>query len=203
MIGNRGSFNKDSSTEQSSSKPLNLDLDQQAQQSILNNEIGRRYEIWFKHTRWQLNDDDGLAPCAQFLMKDILYTKISNQQELDCVEHTLEIESCKVQDLASQLQQQMSLKSQKSYTGTPSFKDKMHKKLAKSQHFDSFVLKGLFENNNSQQSMDGLSNLIDNGSADIDSNELLADENGVSFLRRTIFTSGLKKKKNFNSNAGI
>ena len=33
-------------------------------------------------------------------MKNILYTKVSNQQELDFVEHTLEIESCKVQDLS-------------------------------------------------------------------------------------------------------
>ena len=31
-----------------SEDPLKHDLDQQAQQSILNNEIGRRYEIWFK-----------------------------------------------------------------------------------------------------------------------------------------------------------
>jgi hypothetical protein len=84
--------------EGSSSQSV-VDLDQQAQQSILNNEIGRRYEIWFKHTKWQLNDDDGQTGCAQFLMKNILYTKVSNQQELDCVEHTLEIESCKVQDL--------------------------------------------------------------------------------------------------------
>lgn len=185
MIGNLGATNnKDPSTadqQSSSNKPLNLDLDQQAQQSILNNEIGRRYEIWFKHTRWQLNDDDGQAPCAQFLMKNILYTKISNQQELDCVEHTLEIESCKVQDLASQLQQQMSLKSQKSYAGTtPNFKDngKTQKKPGKSQNFDGFVLKGLFDTN-SQQSMDGLSNLIDSGSADIDSADILTDE--VSF----------------------
>lgn len=184
MIGNRGTINnkdppttdQQNSSSSSSNKPLNLDLDQQAQQSILNNEIGRRYEIWFKHTRWQLNDDDGQAPCAQFLMKNILYTKISNQQELDCVEHTLEIESCKVQDLASKLQQ-MSQKSQKSYAGaTPNFKEnvKMQKKPGKTQNFDGFVLKGLFDTN-SQQSMDGLSNLIDSGSADIDSADILTE----------------------------
>ena len=59
-----------------------------------------RYEIWFKHTQWKLNDDDGKTGMAKFLMKNFLYTKVTNQIELDCVEHSLEIESCKVQDLA-------------------------------------------------------------------------------------------------------
>jgi len=108
--------------ESSNSKSV-VDLDQQAQQSILNNEIGRRYEIWFKQTKWQLNDDDGQSGCAQFLMKNILYTKVSNQQELDCVEHTLEIESCKVQDLTE-----------------------LAKPSAKSSKRSYFVLKGLFDN---------------------------------------------------------
>ena len=81
------------------------DLDQQAkneiENEILNNEIGRRYEVWFKHTQWKLNDDDGKTSLAKFLMKNFLYTKVTNQIELDCVEHNLEIESCKVQDLTS------------------------------------------------------------------------------------------------------
>ncbi len=76
-----------------------IDLDQLAQQSILNNEIPKRYEIWFKNTKWKLNEPDGKTGCAQFLMKNFLYTKVTNQQELDCVEHNLEIESCKLQDL--------------------------------------------------------------------------------------------------------
>jgi hypothetical protein len=120
---------------------LNLDLDQQAQQSILNTEIGRRYEICFKHTRWQLNDSDGQTPRAQFLMKNILYTKVSNQQELDCVEHTLEIESCRVQDLQSELQlQQVGLGAHRPKAGSGG----KAKKPAAS--FDTFVLKGLFDN---------------------------------------------------------
>lgn len=116
----------------SNGDPLKLDLDQQAQESILNNEIGRRYEIWFKNTQWQLNDDDGQTCCAQFRMKNILYTKISNQQELDCVEHTLEIESCKVQDLSDVIQ-------------TPTSNSKNSKGKAKKnlkQNLNNFVLKG-------------------------------------------------------------
>jgi hypothetical protein len=73
---------------------------EQAQQSILNNEIGKRYEIWFKNTEWNLNEDDGQTGCAQFLVRNFLYTKVTNQQELDCVEHTLEVESCKLKDLS-------------------------------------------------------------------------------------------------------
>jgi hypothetical protein len=46
-----------------------IDLDQLAQQSILNNEIPKRYEIWFKNTKWKLNEADGKTGCAQFLMK--------------------------------------------------------------------------------------------------------------------------------------
>ena len=72
-------------------EPKKLDLDQQAQQSILNNEIGKRYEILFKHTQWTLNDFNGQTECAKFLMKNFLYTKVTNQQEMDCVEHTLEV----------------------------------------------------------------------------------------------------------------
>lgn len=78
-----------------------LDLDQLAQQSILNNEIPKRYEIWFKNTKWKLNEPDGKTGCAQFLMNNFLYTKVSNQLELDCVEHNLEIGSCKLQDLTA------------------------------------------------------------------------------------------------------
>ncbi|RNA25558.1 hypothetical protein BpHYR1_052485 [Brachionus plicatilis] len=76
-----------------------IDLDQLAQKSILNSEIPKRYEIWFKNTKWKLNDDLGQSGLAKFLMKNFLYTKVMNQQELDCVEHNLEIESCKLQDL--------------------------------------------------------------------------------------------------------
>ena len=76
-----------------------IDLDQLAQKSILNSEIPKRYEIWFKNTKWKLNDDHGQNGLAKFLMKNFLYTKVMNQQELDCVEHNLEIESCKLQDL--------------------------------------------------------------------------------------------------------
>ncbi|CAF0888712.1 unnamed protein product [Brachionus calyciflorus] len=76
-----------------------VDLDQLAQKSILNSEIPKRYEIWFKNTKWKLNDDDGRSGLAKFLMKNFLYTKVTNQQELDCVEHNLEIEFCKLQDL--------------------------------------------------------------------------------------------------------
>ena len=132
---------KEGESQDSSAKAHNLDLDQQAQQSILNNEIGRRYEILFKHSRWQLNDDDGQTSCAQFLMKNILYTKISNQQELDCVEHTLEIESCKVQNLV-ELQQQnnnggSSRKPSANKLATPNKSKKQFK-----QNSDSYVLKG-------------------------------------------------------------
>lgn len=134
--------------ENENSESLKLDLDQQAQQSILNNEIGRRYEIWFKQTRWQLNDEDGQTCCAQFLMKNILYTKVSNQQELDCVEHTLEIESCKVQDLSEQAVSNSSQKSNNKTT-TPSKESARIKKHQK-QNLKSFVLKGLFDNVNQE-----------------------------------------------------
>ena len=63
------------------------------------NEIGRRYEIWFKSTQWKLTEPAGLNESAQFTMKNFLYTKVANQQEFDCVEHTLEVESCRIQDL--------------------------------------------------------------------------------------------------------
>ncbi len=56
--------------------------------------------IWFKNTEWNLNEDDGQTGCAQFLVRNFLYTKVTNQQELDCVEHTLEVESCKLKDLS-------------------------------------------------------------------------------------------------------
>lgn len=84
----------------------NVEMDQQQAKSeieneILNNEIGRRYEVWFKCVQWKLNDDDGKTSLAKFLMKNFLYTKVTNQTELDCVEHNLEIESCKVQDLTN------------------------------------------------------------------------------------------------------
>ena len=88
-------------TKNSTSSNDTIDLDQLAQQSILNNEIPKRYEIWFKNTKWKLNEPDGKTGQAQFLMKNFLYTKVTNQQELDCVEHNLEIESCKLQDLTT------------------------------------------------------------------------------------------------------
>ena len=121
--------------------PIKLDLDQQAQQSILNNEIGRRYEIWFKQTQWKLNDDDGQTGCAQFLMKNILYTKVSNQQELDCVEHTLEIESCKVQDLSDCA----SLNQSQAADKTSKTKGKNKFKTKRKTGMNAFVLKALFE----------------------------------------------------------
>jgi hypothetical protein len=93
----------------------NVEMDQQQAKSeieneILNNEIGRRYEVWFKCVQWKLNDDDGKTSLAKFLMKNFLYTKVTNQTELDCVEHNLEIESCKVQDLTNVALSQKALK---------------------------------------------------------------------------------------------
>jgi hypothetical protein len=72
------------------------------QKAIIGNDIGRRYEIWFKNTQWKLTDSNGRTGCAQFTMENFFYTKLINQHELDCVEHNLEIGLCKVQDLTSE-----------------------------------------------------------------------------------------------------
>ena len=100
---------KSSSYQMRNSSPINkassnlnlVDLDQQAQESILNNEIGRRYEVWFKQTQWKLLNDNNESLIAKLMNKNFLYTKVNNQQELDCVEHNLEIESCQIKDLTS------------------------------------------------------------------------------------------------------
>ena len=76
-----------------------------------NEEIGRRYEVWFKQTQWRLNEPPSSSSSshhrgiAKLMIKNFLYKKVSNQQEqeqqLDCVEHNLEIEACKVKDLTN------------------------------------------------------------------------------------------------------
>jgi len=109
------SFIKLNNLNSSNAANNSVELDQQQtkneiENEILNNEIGRRYEVWFKHTQWKLNDDDGKTSLAKFLMKNFLYTKVTNQTELDCVEHNLEIESCKVQDLTNVESSQKNLK---------------------------------------------------------------------------------------------
>ncbi len=111
------------------------DLDQQAQQSILNNEIGRRYEIWFKKTQWKLLDDkDNNNSLAKFMLSNFFYTKVTNQQELDCVEHNLEIESCRIKDMTGSNDQ--------TAMATP-----LKKKCKPGRPNDSNVLTSLFDKN--------------------------------------------------------
>jgi len=142
---NRNKFQQNNkfNSEQKNAKKLNESLIklEQAQQSILNNEVGKRYEIWFKNTQWNLNEDDGQTGCAQFLMKNFLYTKVTNQQELDCVEHTLEVESCKLKDLS-----EFSVSQNSSISSSNNNNNNNNKKKDKSNKIlDNFVLAGLFD----------------------------------------------------------
>lgn len=109
-------------------------------------------------------------------MKNFLYTKVTNQQELDCVEHTLEIESCKLQDLLANMNK-------------PNNKNKNEN--LKTNKFYEDVLSSLFDNSSSLSTpeQEGLPedevNFSPNSSSSSDSPSLsnsLSDESSNSSI---------------------
>jgi hypothetical protein len=188
LINNtKQSLNNNTSTTSTNNKQNNknnnsnkIDYEQQAQQSIMDNEIGRRYEVLFKKTNWQLNEDDGKSSCAKFLIKNFLYTKIINQYELDCIEHTLEIESCKIADLSSS--------AVPATTDSTTNNNNINKKVKKAKNINiklnntnHYVLTSLFENKNiNLNSLNGFPLLIDE-TFDLNSNT--DKNNGVAMFR--------------------